>query len=90
MKIKTLLYAMLRKTNQYENDRAEVTVEIEDGDDMDVVVADAKATCEAMLLTPPASPRRETFTTVKSRACASSPLRGCDGRCYRGCTGKPY
>lgn len=45
MKIKTITYGMLRKTEMYENDRAEVT----DADDFGTCVDRAKALCETAL-----------------------------------------
>ena len=49
MKVKTIRYAMLRVTGQYENDRAEVEIELEDGDPPAVVIERAKRLCREAL-----------------------------------------
>lgn len=51
MKIKTISYSMLRVTKQYENDRAEVTVELNEGDDPGEAVKMARDVCEKALAT---------------------------------------
>jgi hypothetical protein len=52
MRIKTISYAMLRVTGQYENDRVEVTVELEDEfDNVGKAVKLARAACEKALVT---------------------------------------
>jgi len=51
MKVKTIAYAMLRKTDQFENDRAEVTIELEGGDDVAEAVKRVKRVCEKALAT---------------------------------------
>lgn len=51
MKIKTLTYAMLRQTKQFENDRVEVTVELGANDKVSDAVKEAKAVCEKALAT---------------------------------------
>lgn len=45
MKIKTVTFAMLRVTKQYENDRAEVTVELGPNDDPQKAFDLAKREC---------------------------------------------
>lgn len=45
MKVKTLTYAMLRKTDQFENDRAEVTVDLGPRDTFEDAVDLAKSKC---------------------------------------------
>lgn len=49
MKIKTVTYAMLRQTKPYENDRAEVVVELHPGDTVDEAFALAKRECATAL-----------------------------------------
>jgi hypothetical protein len=51
MRITTITYAMLRKTDTYENDRAEVTVEINEGESLGEAVKLAKRACERALVT---------------------------------------
>lgn len=51
MKIKTITYAMLRSTAQYENDRVEVTMEVDEKDSLGDVVRRAKRVCQAALAT---------------------------------------
>ena len=53
MKVKAIRYAMLRKTGQYENDRAEVEVELQEGDTVAEAVKSAKKLCEKALKTDP-------------------------------------
>lgn len=48
-KLKTIGYSMLRKTELYENDRAEVTLELDPGDSLESATDQAKACCEIML-----------------------------------------
>lgn len=57
MKVKTITFAMLRKTDNFENDRAEVTVELGDGDDVIVARTLAVTECEKVLDT--ANDRRQ-------------------------------
>lgn len=66
MKVKEVRYSMLRVTAQYENDRAEIAVEVEPKDDLDKVVTDVKAMCLAALLTGTevAEIRKPTFTSL--------------------------
>lgn len=45
MKIKTVSYAMLRVTRQFENDRVEVVIELDPKDKIDEVFRRAKAEC---------------------------------------------
>jgi hypothetical protein len=49
MKIKTVTYSMLRVTKQFENDRAEVTVELGPNDDPGKAFDAAKKECLAAL-----------------------------------------
>lgn len=49
MKVKTITYAMLRQTKQFENDRAECSVELVEGEDVARAIALAKSTCERAL-----------------------------------------
>lgn len=76
MKIKTITYGMLRKTEQYENDRAEVTLELEPGDDdFGPVVDRAKALCELALgrVTPAqtaATARKAKYAKLRKAAAA--------------------
>lgn len=51
MKIKTIKYSMLRVTKPFENDRAEIEIELDakDQGNIDSVVATAKLSCQAML-----------------------------------------
>lgn len=51
MYIDEVRYAMKRVTAQYENDTAEVSVTLDDGDDVGEAIALAKATCERALRT---------------------------------------
>lgn len=56
MKITSITYAMLRKTGMYENDRAEVTIDVEAATEQDIVetIDEAKRVCRVALgLTPP-------------------------------------
>lgn len=49
MKVQAIKYAMLRKTDEFENDRCEVTIELETGDLVGDAVREAKVICEAAL-----------------------------------------
>lgn len=49
MKVKAITYAMLRKTEPFENDRAEVTIEVDADDKLGDVVREAKRICAAAL-----------------------------------------
>lgn len=49
MKVKSITYATLRVTKAYENDRVEVTIELEKGDKAGDVVRKAKKFCMAAL-----------------------------------------
>lgn len=64
MQVRTITYAMLRSKRQFENDRAEATVELEPGDTIDGAIAEAKRVCELALdgkvngaVRPPTPPR---------------------------------
>ena len=64
MKIKTVSYSMLRKTSNYENDRAEVVVELEKGDTFESATLRAKQLCETALVLK--SPDDTTVDAVQS------------------------
>jgi len=49
MKVKSVAYSMLRVVRQYENDRVEITVELEKGDKLADVVAKVKADCDTAI-----------------------------------------
>lgn len=49
MKVTQISYQSLRCTKQFENDRAEVVIQLEDGDDVQAVLAKARAECDAAL-----------------------------------------
>jgi hypothetical protein len=49
MQVKAVTYAMLRKTEPFENDRVEVTIEVQKGDKLGDVVREAKRVCYAAL-----------------------------------------
>lgn len=49
MKITEVRYHMLRATKQFENDRAEVVVMLEDGDDPQKALEKARAECDIAL-----------------------------------------
>jgi hypothetical protein len=51
MEVKTISYSMLRKTEDFENDRAEVMVELAEGDSVGEAVKVAKRCCERALAT---------------------------------------
>lgn len=72
MKIKTLTYAMLRSTAQYENDRVEVTMEVDEKDNLGDVVRRAKRVCAAALVVE-ATPSFEEMVGDDSDALESSP-----------------
>jgi hypothetical protein len=55
MKVKTVTYATLRVTKAYENDRVEVTIELEKGDKPSDVVRKAKKFCLGALKCDPDS-----------------------------------
>ncbi len=52
MKVRSISYSMLRKTTTYENDRAEVTLELELGDSFESAVERAKELCTEALSAP--------------------------------------
>lgn len=56
MKIKSVRYEMLRVTKQYENDKACVEVELQDGDDLPNAIIMAKTAAHAALSAPVAKP----------------------------------
>lgn len=67
MRVRTITYAMLRSRKQFENDRAEATVELEAGDTIEGSIAEARRVCElaldgkaAAVRPPPAPPRPTT------------------------------
>jgi hypothetical protein len=69
MKIKSLTYAMLRVTGKFENDRAEVEVEIDESDDFESAVAFAKLQCERALHSDgPGERRWRDFASIMSTA----------------------
>ena len=49
MKVKTVTYSMLRVTNLFENDRVEVTVELDTGDTAAKALAYARRECKKAL-----------------------------------------
>jgi hypothetical protein len=49
MKVKEITYSMLRKTDPFENDRVEVTIELKAGEKVESVVKKAKELCVAAL-----------------------------------------
>ena len=49
MKVTQVTYGMLRVTRQYENDRAEVVVQIEEGDNIQAALEKARAECDTAL-----------------------------------------
>lgn len=51
MRVKEISYAMLRVTKAYENDRVEVTVEINEGEEVGDAVKLAKNACKRALVT---------------------------------------
>jgi hypothetical protein len=61
MKVHAVKYGMLRVTAQYENDRFEVEMLVEEGDRLGDVVAEAKAICTAALSADRNVVRRQTF-----------------------------
>lgn len=61
MKVQAIKYAMLRKTEEFENDRVEVTVELERGDAVGDAVREAKRICEAALQSDEIVPAHATF-----------------------------
>lgn len=67
MKIKTLGYSSLRVTRQFENDRAEVVIEIEKGDKLGDVVREAKRICDAALRADKNMPADTSFETLYTR-----------------------
>lgn len=56
MIVKSLTYSTLRVTAQYENDRAEVTIELAKGDKFPDAVREAKRLCAEALRTPLTKP----------------------------------
>ena len=61
MKVTQLSYSMLRVKAQYENDRVEVTVELNKGDSVSDAVHEAKAICAAAIMEGKSVTRRLTF-----------------------------
>lgn len=61
MKVHTVKYGMLRVHAQFENDRVEVEMIVEDGDKLSDVVKEAKAICTAALQADRNVTRRSTF-----------------------------
>lgn len=49
MRIVEISYSMLRKTDDFENDRASVTIQLDPEDDVGAAALEAKATCRSML-----------------------------------------
>lgn len=49
MQVKAVSYSMLRATKSYENDRVEVTIELDKKDKLGDVVRKAKKICDAAL-----------------------------------------
>lgn len=49
MKVIAVTYSMLRVTKQFENDRAEVTVQLEDGDNPALSLEKARSICDESL-----------------------------------------
>lgn len=49
MKITEVTYSMLRVTKQFENDRAEVTVQLEEGDSPALSLEKARSICDESL-----------------------------------------
>lgn len=49
MKITEVTYRMLRVTKQYENDTAEVTIQLEDGDSPSISLEKARSLCDESL-----------------------------------------
>ncbi len=52
MKVKTVTYSVLRVTKVFENDRAEVTIELEPGDTAAQALARARKECKKALNAP--------------------------------------
>jgi hypothetical protein len=55
MRVRTITYAMLRQGRQFENDRAEVTIDLDPGDVLLDVIDEAKRVCR-LALDAPANP----------------------------------
>lgn len=49
MKIKSVAYSMLRVVAQFENDRVEITVELDKDDKLETIIPKLKQSCEQAL-----------------------------------------
>ena len=78
MIVKSLTYSTLRVTAQYENDRAEVTIELAKGDKFLDAVREAKRLCAEALRTPltkPTDPLAEIERVARHAAARGYPTR---------------
>ncbi len=81
MRIVKLTYAMLRVTNQYENDRVTFEVELDPEDVLETAIFTAKALCAAAINDRRVlqADQRLTITEVQTQGVGNSSGRGRSG-----------